>query len=259
MSRDNVVKIKHLPEKNYINRTDYLIAEDGDDTWKIKAGYLNDYIDDNIEAIKNTVNSKIEEMENVGSTVSQLEQEVDNKLKQIIEQELIIKQNETKREESYKVAQDIIKEYESLDVPGNMQNFENYIEQVKIDEQTRQQNELNRGIKETERIKQSERVESLITEVSKTNAQIQQNESDRVTEFNQMKIDMEELLENISIDNYPIGSIYYTSKNINPSTIFNGTNWVSEQFLFEFEEYEDNSDTRIGTTNVDVYKWIRVS
>lgn len=259
MSKDNVVKVNQLPEKKYINRSDYLIAEDGIDTWKIKAGYLNDYIDDNIEAIQNKVDSKIEELQNTGSDVSRLEQEVSNTLKQITEQDTIIKQNEIKREESYKTTQNIIKEYESLDVPGNMQNFESYIEQVKIDEQTRQQNELNRGIKETERIKQSERVETLIDEVSKTNTQIQQNESSRVTEFNQMKIDMEKRLESISLDNYPVGSIYYTSENINPSTIFNGTNWVSEQFLFEFEEYEDDSDTCIGTTNVDVYKWIRVS
>ena len=175
------IKVSQLPEKETLTPTDYLIAEDLQDTWKIQASCLTEYMDSQIKIIKDSINSIMEEaqstLKDITDKQNELQEAIDefeNAENERRENELQRQQNEQTRTEEFNNIKTYIDSIIDLDLSGQVSDLNELVEEITKNEQTRQENELQRQQNESSRQDAVDELNELITTV-------ETNESNRIS------------------------------------------------------------------------------
>ena len=104
---NDVVKISQLPEKTQINKTDYLLVEDTEDSRKIKVGVLTDYLDQHVNSIQDSIQSKMDQATETIEIINEGEQDRALKFSEIQKKEKVYADNEAKRQENETVRESV--------------------------------------------------------------------------------------------------------------------------------------------------------
>ena len=185
------IKISELPEKESIQTTDYIIAEDLQDTWKIKAEHLTDHISGQISEITENLNQVMEDAQNQLQDISNTQKELEDTVKSFEEAENQRQENEEQRIKDFQEMKDNIDELLGLDLDGQLSDLLNQMANIQAAENQRQQNEIQRGLNEAARQEKADQLDDLIIEASDLNNTLetaeterQQNEAQRITNEN---------------------------------------------------------------------------
>ena len=185
------IKISELPEKESIQTTDYIIAEDLQDTWKIKAEHLTDHISGQISEITESLNQVMEDAQNQLQDISNTQKELEDTVKSFEDAENQRQENEEQRIKDFQEMKDNIDELLGLDLDGQLSDLLNQMANIQAAENQRQQNEIQRGLNEAARQEKAGQLDDLIIEASDLNNTLetaeterQQNEAQRITNEN---------------------------------------------------------------------------
>ena len=104
---NDVVKISQLPEKTQISKTDYLLVEDTEDSRKIKVGVLTDYLDQQVNSIQDSIQSKMDQATETIEIINEGEQDRALKFSEIQKKEEVYADNEAKRQENETIRESV--------------------------------------------------------------------------------------------------------------------------------------------------------
>ena len=179
MANDTYIKISQLPEKDKITETDYLVAEDLQDTWKIRASHLTDYINQQVETITSSLDEMIDDSKETLQNIQNTQTDLENSIKEFNDAEQERQQNEIEREEAFKEMQDTIDKVNDMNLDSVIENIEQFLDQAEQAENQRQQNEIQRNLNEGERQQLADDLKVELQTAQNTNQIIQENETQR--------------------------------------------------------------------------------
>lgn len=180
-NENSYIKVSQLPEKKTLTSTDYLIAEDLQDTWKIQASCLTEYMDGQIKIIKDSINTIMENAQSTLKDINDKQSELQNSINEFSnaeeqrqQNELQRQQNEEERANEFNNIKTYIESITDLDLAGQVSDLNTLVNEVTKNEQTRQQNELQRQQNETER-------QDVVDELNELISTVESNEASRVS------------------------------------------------------------------------------
>ena len=274
-NENSYIKVSQLPEKKTLTSTDYLIAEDLQDTWKIQASCLTEYMDGQIKIIKDSINTIMENAQSMLKDINDKQSELQNSINEFSnaeeqrqQNELQRQQNEEERANEFDNIKTYIESITDLDLAGQVSDLNTLVNEVTKNEQTRQQNELQRQQNETERQDAVDELNELIStvesnEASRVSAETtrQQNEATRQnneTERNNAYQDMlnlskevqdaEDLREQNETDrtsayNTMISNANELIQNVEDAEVIRQQNETDrEKYMDELEEFAQNAE-----------------
>ena len=272
---NSYIKVSQLPEKETLTSTDYLIAEDLQDTWKIQASCLTEYMDGQIRLITESVNTVMEQAQSTLQDINDKQSELENSINEFNNAELQRQQNEAQRQQNeteraneFNNIKIYIESITDLDLPGQVSDLNKLVNEITTNEQTRQQNELQRQQNESTRQDIADELSDFLTTVEANEAvrvsaetTRQQNESTRQqneTERNNAYQDMLDLSKEIqdaedvreqnetdrtSAYNTMISDFNELKQNVENAEAIRQENETNrENYMDELEEFAQNAE-----------------
>ena len=179
MAHDKYIKISELPEKSELVASDYLVAEDLQDTWKVRASYITEYIRKQTETIEDSFNAIINRSQSFLDEVEKSHNELKEDIQEFNDAEAQRQENEMRRQESFDEMEEYIESVKDLNLHQFVEDVKDYINEVEIAEEERRQNEIQRTINETIRQQISEDLSEQLDIARDLNTKVEQNETKR--------------------------------------------------------------------------------
>ena len=203
---DQYIKISELPEKERVQNTDYIILEDLQDTWKVKAEHLTDHISEQVESITGNLNQVMEDAQESLKDIEDKQEQLDQAINSFEEAEKQRQQNEEQRQQGFEDMKETIDNLTGLDIDGQVSDLLEQMKDIQTAENQRQQNEIQRGLNETARQEKAEQLDSLISQATDLNTTLetkeverQQNEAIRISNEND-RIELYDKLSGLASD-----------------------------------------------------------
>lgn len=176
---DQYIKISQLPEKEHIQDSDYIIVEDLQDTWKVKAEHLTDHISEQVASITDNLNQVMEDAQESLKDIENKQNQLDQAISSFEEAEKQRQENEEQRQQGFEDMKEAIDNLTGLDIDGQLSDLLEQMGDIQAAENQRQQNEIQRGLNETARQEKADQLDSLISHATDLNNTLETKETER--------------------------------------------------------------------------------
>ncbi len=197
------IQIGNLPQKFELEKTDWLLVDDDEDTKKISVGLFEEYIDEQVGLVSESIQTKMDEATELVESIADEETKRQAKFEEYETAETQRESNEAARKSSEEARVTKFNEWgeyiDSLEVAeesrtAGYNEMKEFYEQAKIGEEIRQTNEDERNaseqlrkIAESQRVSDFTTIQNYINQVKSNEESRQSGYLDMVTYFSNVK------------------------------------------------------------------------
>lgn len=151
------IQIGNLPQKFELEKTDWLLVDDDEDTKKISVGLFEEYINKQVGLVSEPIQDKLDSMTELSESIEIVEAKRESKFEEYATAETQRESDEAARKSSEEARAAKFNEWEeyidSLEVAeetrtNGYNEMKEFYEQIKVNEETRQTNEESRKTSE---------------------------------------------------------------------------------------------------------------